>query len=55
MISFEGISPETLDQEPRTTPALIDLSDRLWQNLETVKLPWENACSTSTDVAKKES
>ena len=39
MTSVAEIMPETFDQELKRTLALIELSDKLCLNFETVKLP----------------
>ena len=52
-ISAVGIAPSNDIHDPRTVAALIDVSDKEWRSLETVRPPRENERSTSVDVATK--
>lgn len=54
IIAAFRITPSNLDQDPKTVATWAELSDKECQSLEIVKPPWENACSTSVEVANKD-
>jgi hypothetical protein len=51
IISSRGMAEGKVHHEPRTVAARVDSSDRECLILDTVSPPWENALSTSVEVA----
>jgi hypothetical protein len=53
IISLCGIAPGSSNHDKRTDCARVDSSDRECLNFETVNPPFENARSTSVELALK--